>query len=222
MSIKLDSCVDGIIIEIDEVPTDSTNWKTIQDQSYRPDKQQFMLDKFRNDFPNQSISNYEMLANIASQNDMLGDWYSKTNLLYRKDIEVPRYLTKAISPEEYAKLEDNIVKYSEKNSLESMEIQKEASKYDAKIAEIRAKYNKERKELRTNSTIKILTLSVKELPLTCTIAISNFTPGAEESAPTSKAYAREVLINYQLGLLKIIKENPDIDIDKIIQGLRTK
>jgi hypothetical protein len=219
---KIESKILNDYVVIDDISENSDDWKTIKSESFRPNRETYILEKFQKEFPSQKVSDYNLLTKLASRNKTLTEWLANVSLFYSKDVEVPRYLTEVIKPDEYVILEKEIVKYNQQLSSESKELEKASQNYKETIKDISKKYKIEKDKITENKVIKILTLNQTDLPLTLALQIENFTPATIDDAPTRRAYAREVLINFQLTLIKIVQEKPSINIDELLSELNGK
>lgn len=74
----------------------------------------------------------------------------------------------------------------------------------------------------TTPYARVISMNTTELPLTLQLAIENFTPANDVNSPNKKAYARELLIRYKLELIKMIKNDPSININLVIESMQEK
>jgi hypothetical protein len=209
-------------------PNNSDDWVTIRDESQLPDRKGFIVEKFKDAFPDTKLDQdidkaYDQIGRLASRSYVINKWLITANLDYSLDAQTPSYLLPYIKPDQFKVLQSNITRLGKLAADESDEINRAAIEYKKKLDSIRDKYSKERDKLEgSNSFLKVLTVPSTYLPLTLQLAIENFTPQNTQNAPTKRAYARELLTDYKIYLLQCLQYNPDLDIDKLIMDNLTK
>lgn len=218
---NFENVIEGKNLSIEAVPADKEKWKTLQAQSFVPDKDKFILEAYNKAFPNNKLDDVTILYSLASRSSIVGEWLAKQQVKFIDELKTPKYLEGVVDKDTVSKSEKDIVAYNQTLSDESKEIEKAARNFDAKVAEIRKKYKDSRDKLTENPVMKVLTLRQNYLPLSLLIAIENYSP-KDADAPSQKAYAKELLVNYQRALLSLMKEDKEIDISKVIEDLRVK
>lgn len=209
-------------------PNKTDDWVTIKDESQLPDRKGFIVDKFKDAFPDTKLDSdvdkaYDQIGRLASRSYVINKWLITANLDYALDAQTPSYLLPYIKPDEFKILQTNITKLGKLAAEESEEINKAAIEYKKRLDSIRDKYSKDRDRLEgSNTFLKVLTVPSTYLPLTLQLAIENYTPQNVQNSPTKRAYARELLTDYKIYLLQCLQNNPDLDIDKVIMDNLTK
>jgi len=214
--------IGDITIPVSPIKHDKNDWATIKGESYSPDRAEFILDKFKQDFPEHGEVEYDRLMATISRSKPLSRWLAQTNVDYSISAQVPEYFKEFVEPNEFNRSSKVITEYNKILAEESQETQRLAAEYQRRMAEINNKYEKEKQKFIKDPLVRILTMQSNELPITLQLAIENFTPEANEGAPEKRRYAREMVINYKVALLKILKEKPDINIDEVITRLSVK
>jgi len=209
-------------IEVEPIKQDFNDWATIKGESYTPDRAEFILDRFKQDFPEHGEVSYDLLMATISRSKPLSRWLAQTNLDYSVSAQVPEYFKDHVEPDEFNKSSKIITQYNKLLAEESQETQAAAAAYQKRIDDINKKYVALKEKYTRDNLVRILTMQSNELPITLQLAIENYTPEADASAPDKRRYAREMVINYKVSLLKILKENPDIDINDVITRLSVK
>lgn len=208
--------------EIMYLPKDKDSWKIIQSENYAPDRDEFILEKFKKDFKDIVVKDVQRVYALCSRSSALSDWLSRSNLDYSLNASVPKWLKAEINPEDFKKAQESIQKVSisaRKRSSAEL-IASERFKKEMKIA--KDVFEKETKEYMNTNLVKILNLKSTDLPITLQSAIEDYTPGEAADSPDKKVYAREVLVRFKISLLRYIKENPGEDIQSKIEEYRLK
>jgi hypothetical protein len=207
----------GIRVDVDD---SSNDWVIIKDENYRPDREEFVLSYFRKDFPDVKVPDVSKVYALCSRSAILAQWLSSVNMQYSLQEQVPTFYRQLVDPEEYKKAYDDITENARLNRDRAMEEFKASSNFKNEMSKIAEKYNRKRKMNSIYS--RVITMNSTELPLTLQLAIENYTPADDASLPNVKAYAREILIQYKISLIKYIKDNPNVDIEALIKENQTK
>lgn len=203
-----------------DVPTDLEKWYIVEDEEYRPDRAQFVLEKFKEDFSSIKIGdNPEKVYALCSRSSKLNLWLAEANNQYALIQNTPTFYRDVIDPKEYEKVSAQLLIVSQKNRERASEELKAAQEYQAKISKIKSKYVDFKID---NKFAKVIALNSTSLPLTLQLAIENYTPSDADDSPTKREYARELLIRYKLNLINMIKNDADVDIDTMINKLMEK
>lgn len=205
--------------DVDGPPTDENKWLIVVEEKYRPDKQKFIYEEFIKDYPDIKAIDADQVYALASRSSKLNNWLSKKNLEYAIKEGSPTFYRDYVEPDVYDKASKVIQKLNEVNAKKAAEQAAAASKYQDTLKEIDDKYS--RLLSTDNSIAKVLNINTTALPLSIQLAIDNYTP-AGSSSPNQKAYARECLVNYKIALLKAIKNDQKIDIEKLIKDQQEK
>lgn len=209
-------------------PNNPDKWVTIRSESIEFDRAEFIVDKFKETFPDVVLPEdvdkaYELIGKLASRSSLISEWLANTSVLYSEEAQTPAYLLPFIKPNEFKKVQSDVTSYNKVARLESDEIVKASIEFRNKMKQIRDKYDKERKKIRDISNfVKVLTIPSTKLPLTIQLAIENFTPQDVEDAATKRQYARELLTDYKIFILESVKNNPKISVDDIVEANRPK
>lgn len=204
---------------VNEPPTDVESWLTIKEEKYRPDKSKFVYEKFRQDYPNIKIKDSDQVYALASRSAKLNSWLANVNLEYALQENAPTFYRDHVSAEQFIEADKEVKKINVLNSEKAKEQSLAAQSYKDELERIEKKYCE---KIKTSNTIaKILALNTTALPLSIQLAIDNYTP-AQSSSPNQRTYSRECLINYKITLLKVVNNNPEVDIDKLITDNQVK
>jgi len=198
---------------VDEPDSNPDNWLITKDESYRPDKQKFIEQKFRKDYPGIKVKDANQVYALASRSAKLNDWLAKANLEYAVVEGAPTYFRDYVDPKDFEQASKEVQKLSQANSDKAKAQAYAATEYKNKLAEIDKEFEK---KLSTSDNIaKIISLNSTALPLSIQLAIDNYTP-ASSSSPNQRAYSRECLINYKIKLLEALTKDKKLNIDKLI------
>lgn len=211
--------VAGVNYSVDEPDKNPDKWIIIKEESYRPDKADFVLNKFRSTYKNINVRDADQIYSLASRSSQLNEWLAKTNAEYSIIEAAPTYFRQYVDASDFSKASDEVVRISRMLSEKAMAQAEAAAAYQRALKLIDNEYSN--KTATNDKVAKIISLNTTQLPLTIQLAIDNYTP-AISSSPNQRTYARECLINYKITLLKIIKKDPDIDVDKLIDDNKEK
>lgn len=210
-NINLNIAGKDINIQISESNSD---WLFVKDEKYRPDRGEFILDRFLIDYPNIDVKrDINLVYSLCSRSSSLGEWLALQNLDYALIQDEPTYYRDVVSADKYELISAELKSISLRQSNRAKEESEAASRYKERISEIAKKYSTAPIKIKE---ARVISMNSTELPLTLQLAIENFTPAANDN-PNRRAFARELLINYKLALLKIIRVDPDVDIDEVIK-----
>lgn len=213
----------GITVECPDV--DENNWTVVKEESIEYNKGQYILDAFNVDFPQFKVNSYEQLVRVASRSKKLTEWLLNANIQYSDSTQLPLFLEGLVEPAEYKKVTQDMQSVKRIISEGSQERQLCAEKYKKAVQEIEAKEEEKLRKLKTDKTLlKILTLNSQYLPLTLQLSIEGYksTIGSATVEESRKVYGREILIQYKQALVQAYVNNPDIDIDGIIEANELK
>lgn len=211
------------VVDVKRPTKESDNWYVIQQESFTINKEDFVLRKFREDFPKLDVLDYAQFELVLNRSAKLQEWYSITSLLYTDSIQLPVAYKDLFNPTEYQGYFKDMQKYKGNLAKESLEIEELSSKFKQDVKDVKNKYYKLNKEIiDTNKYYPIITLNGTQLPLSIQIEIEKYTPKDGDITQQKSLYAREYLINYKRFLIQKVKENPDIDIIGLIEEMQVK
>lgn len=215
--------VGGVVLKVKQPSKDESGWTVIEQQSFTIDKKDFILKEFYKDFPNLVIKDFKQLSGVVSRSRKLSEWYSRASLLYADSIQLPLAFKDEFSPEQYKRYFKDMQSYKENLALETLEIQKTSERFKKETDAIHEKFRKINQELIEKEKIyPILTLNKSDLPISTQIIIEDYTPQTGDITQKRSAYAREILINYQKALIDLVKKEPKVDIQRVIDEMSTK
>jgi hypothetical protein len=194
------------------------NWLIVKDEKYRPDRGIFVLERFKEDFPEINVDNIDKVYSLCSRSAALNEWLAKVNLSYALIQNEPTFYRDKIEASRYNLVSEELLKNNSILSNKAKEELELAADYRNKMDKVKLKYSKIEYK---SKEARVISMNTTELPLTLQLAIENYTPASDDS-PNRRSYARELLINYKLSLLNVIKENPEVNIDMIIKDSYVK
>lgn len=202
------------VYNVDGPDTNSEKWLVVAEEKYRPDKQKFIYDKFIKEYPSIKVRDAEQVYALASRSAKLNEWLAIANAEYATIEASPTYYRQYIDASDFESASIEVSNMSKAQAAKAKEQAIAATNYRNALAEIDMKYEK---SLNTsNKYAKVLALNTTSLPLSIQLIIDNYTP-ATSSSPNVRAFARECLVSYKIALLSVIKQNKDVDIDKLIE-----
>lgn len=200
------------------ISEDPNDWYVVKDENYKPDRGVFVLEKFIEDFPHIKIDKVEDIYSLCSRSKKLAIWLAQINIEYASTEQTPTFFRSVIDSKEYSKVSVALVKLNDANKNRAIKEKEAVTKYKESMKKIEEEYDKLAKI--ENNYAKVIAMNSTSLPLTIQLAIENYSP-ASNIAPTSKSFAREMLIQYKVGLIKLINEDNNIKIDDIIEENQT-
>lgn len=204
--------------------SDKDRWKVIRDESYRPERDKFVFEKFIKDFPDfkNKIQQPSKVYSLCSRSAVLNEWLAKTNLEYASTESIPTYFRNSVSTSDWKQVEASLSEYK-KIQVEKAKEELEAAKdYRNRLDQIAKEAAQKQSAVSATKYSTIINLNSTDLPLTLQLAIDNYSPAANTQAPTQKTFAREILVEYKLALIDIVKNDSNVDIDKVIEENKTK
>lgn len=216
-----------VVILFEEVPTNSSEWKTTQTEDYQPDRELFVYNAFIRDYPDLPLPRDQEAAiitiySLCSRSSALGSWLKNINSSYAAEAVLPRYIEGIVSPETFSKAQKTLTQISKIQADKSRRELLANEKYKKEMADIEKNFENETSKLTGDKIIRILNVKSTELPLTLQLAIENFTPSEDANAPDRRTYAREVLLRYRISLFQYLQRNPSANIAEVIEGMRLK
>lgn len=223
--------VDGREISVNNAVETLDDWKVKKAQKNSYVKQEVIVQAFESKFTSITLlgddfnKKYEFLTKVCSRNKSLLEWFALQKLAYSELAQLPNYLDDLIEPVEYDYLKTKVQIINEK-IVEFANKRKNASiDYNKKLKELDRLENNELTLLKQDSAvIRVLTLTSQSLPLSMAVALENFNDKTDSSdfEEKKKLYVRELLTEFKISLLKLLKEDPATDIDYIINELSLK
>lgn len=225
MTITLNS--GKVTLLVDDINVnDPKSWKTIQQEDYRPDRNDFILKAFKKKFPKHAnaVNSIETVNNLASRSKTINNWLVSAGIEYVLEVQAPQYLKDLVDPKEYKDASEDLAELNKLATKRSLEEQLVVKEYKDKIAKIEEKYDKLTESAKKSNVVKILSLNSTSLPITLQLMIENYSPSVTSSSPDKKTYAREILVNFKISLLKYFtkKENKDVDINEFLTEISEK
>lgn len=209
-----------LVIKVDSPkPDEESKWYVVQQQEFKIDKEEFILEKYNKDYPNFKINDFRKLLRIVSRNEKLQSWYAKTSLLFADTIQLPLAYKDLFLPDEYKEMFTDISMYKKNLAKESEEIQTLSNKFNKDLEEIQDRYKNKNKDLLSkNKYYPIITMNSNKLPLRIQLQIEDYSPQTADVVEKRKVFAREMLINYKRALIKYVSENENVDVFELIDS----
>lgn len=207
------------------------DWKVKKAQINSYEKQEVIVKAFEEEFNHikllgdDYLSKFEFLTKVCSRNSRLLEWFAHQKLIYSELAQLPNYLNDVIDPNEYQDIKEKVFSVNKTIAKFSNQRIQAAEDYKKHLADIDKNLDKELDAIKSNNKIlKVLTLTSQSLPLTMAIALEEFNSKTDSSdfEEKKKLYVRELLTEFKISLLKLIKEKPEIDIDKLIADISLK
>lgn len=203
--------------------TDESGWYVTEQQSFTIDKGEFMLKEFAKDFPKFKVNDYDVLQRVVGRSTKLQEWFQKTSLLYADSIQLPVSFKELFSPKDYNRFYKDILSYKTVLAQESAEIEELSKKFSTDLKEIKKKYkDKTDKIIGKEKVYSILSMNSSDMPISLQIEIEGYTPVTGDVTQKRRMYGREMLLKYQRSLIKLVNDDPLVDIDAIIEENRVK
>jgi arsenate reductase-like glutaredoxin family protein len=211
---------DGKTYSVKDPDGNFKDWTVIKQESFKLDKSTLILDKFKKDFPQYKIDDYEFLTRACSRSKEMTQWLINANLEYADEAQTPLFAKDIIEPGHFKQLQSKITEISKVISKQSLKKRELADKYKSDLKDLE---NEEKilvnKIKGDDKYVKILSLNSTYLPFTLQIQIEGYVPKDKENLQESRdVFARETLIQYKRTLCQMVKDNPKVDIDGVIES----
>jgi hypothetical protein len=200
------------------------NWVVVKQQSIKYVKGDIILEKFNKDFPHAVVDSYDVICELASRSTKISEWLVNANTVYSELAEMPLYLDGLVEPKIYKGLTHDIQRINETIGSFSQNRQQLAEKYKNELKILEKKEKEAIDKIKGNNKfLRVLTLNTTSLPLTLQLMINGYSPSNSENLQESqKVFAREMLINYKVSLIKKIIEDPNFKVDIVIDDNQLK
>jgi hypothetical protein len=200
------------------------NWVVVKQQSIKYVKGDIILEKFNKDFPHAVVDSYDVICDLASRSTKISEWLVNANTIYSELAEMPLYLDGLVEPKIYKGLTQDIQRINETIGSFSQSRQQLAEKYKNELKILEKKEKEAINKIKgDNKFLRVLTLNTTSLPLTLQLMINGYSPSNSENLQESqKVFAREMLINYKVSLIKKIIEDPNFKVDIVIDDNQLK
>jgi hypothetical protein len=200
------------------------NWAVVKDQTFKVNKGDLIVDKFNEDFPALRVGDYDELIKLCSRSKKLNEWQTAANVLYSDTAIMPLYLDDVLEPKEHKELTIKVTNINNIISIFQDKRKALAEKYQIEMRKIDSDEEIETsKILKGDKKLQILTLNTTSLPGQVQKAIIGYKPADALNTQESRTmFAREMLVNYKVALFNLIKQNPEIDILKLVDDNQTK
>jgi len=212
--------VSGGTIKMKMPETDPKNWYIVREDSLRPERDTFILERFKKDFPTIKVKDSDQMYRVISRSKMATEWLTFQNLEYVSVVKIPGYARDVISPSVMEKVNLELTSINAVNAKKAKLIKEAADIFKKSLDEIENdENNKLPKTLSAFS--KVLALNSSDMPTSVQLAIDNYVE-SDSGKVTRKDYARECLANYKKMLLDLVAKKADIDIMGVVNNLREK
>uniref|UniRef100_A0A2V0RI88 Uncharacterized protein n=1 Tax=viral metagenome TaxID=1070528 RepID=A0A2V0RI88_9ZZZZ len=207
------------------------DWIVVVSESSSYNKEEVLVNAFEKDFPeikligNDVSSKYIFLTSVTARSKALLKWYAAAKLSYSELTQLPLYLADHVHPSEFIKVREKASEINVVVSEFSKRAQSLAREYSEKLKKIENERDEAISEIKLNDNlIKIVTLQVIDLPLSIQMSIEGYAPKdiSRDVSESRRVYARECLTTFKVSLLKLINDEPEVDINDIVKELGLK
>lgn len=197
---------------------DGKTWFALKQENWVPDRQQFVLDCWKNDFPDMVMEDYDELTRFISRSAFLNDWYLSVVSKYRRIVSLPIHVQDILPVSDYESACKKIKDINDWNASKSEDLENAAKEYKDKLKAINTKWNKIEEVKANDPIVFVLTLNTNMLPLSVLHRIDKYVPSDASDPITGTVYAREQLLQYQRYLID--KHLGGEDVFKIVEEQR--
>jgi len=218
-------------INIEEVGIYEDGWITIKSQSVTIDKNSFYIDEFKSDFPSYTLlgsnelEKFKFLSELCSRSPELRKWYAATTLKYSDTTQLPLYLKNSVAPNEYKRVQDKLLLLKDRLASVIKKRNELAAKYSADLDALEIEeHHVVNKTIGDDNILKIVSLTTECLPLSIQMKIQSYMANSSDAdiADNKRRLAQEYLAKFKLALIKMSKENPNLNLDYLINELQLK
>lgn len=207
---------------------DSGSFITSDSLVVKLNSDQIIEDKFNEKYRvgKEPIVGIKLITQIISGNKAARLWYDQVKEETSQVAGVPTVFRDKIDPSVYAKLSKGFALINDKKKAQAEEVENLAVKQRAETKAMQNRHAKElADEIGSSNVGKILLIERERLPLSLICIMSGYGAKLSENAEDKvkrRAHARECITRYQVLLLDICKDNPDMDIDNVIDAFVEK
>lgn len=220
----------GKAISVKDAPENFDDWTIRKSEILTYEKSEVILKAFIAKFPHITLlgdtneEKYEYITKVASRNKALLEWFTLEKLNFSELATLPGYLKDIIDPKSFKRIQKDITKVNDTIAKFSEERVKASEEYKRKLKDIDRQEQMEFSVAKSNKIVKILTLTSQSLPMSMAFALEKFNTKAaiDDFEEKKKLYIRELLTNFKVTLIKFINDNPDTDVDDLINQLILK
>lgn len=223
--------INGVKLSVSDAADKLDDWTVKKAEVVTYAKEEVIVKSFEKSFPHIALmgnsyqEKFEFLGNLVSRNDRLLEWFTLEKLSYSELAQLPSYLTDLVEPKKFRDIQEKISSVNDVISDFTIRRNAAAEEYHEKLRKIDLEMNQKVKEIKgEDKIIKVLTLTSQSLPLSMAAALERYNSNTSDVdfADKKQLYVRELLTNFKVSLLKLIKDDPDIDIDSIINEVSLK
>lgn len=222
---------DGILFSVSYAAENLDNWRVKKSQIFEYSKEKEIVAAFENSFTNIKLlgdsidEKYDFLTKVCNRSSRMLEWLSNQKLLFSELAQVPSYLKDRITSSEFSTVKDKISSINKVISDYSLIRSKASEDYRSRLSQIDRKMKEDLDKIKANDkVIKILSLTSQSLPLSIAAAVEEYNMKTDSTDFEEKKslLVREFLIEFKISLLDLIKQYPDIDIDKLLDEISLK
>jgi len=183
------------------------------------EKQNFIMEKWQNDFPSNKDLTYEHIGKLASQSIKIGEWLSETQNKYSDFKDKPQWFTEDLEMNELwsAELRDKLNEAKKLNNELSQKKNAISLKAKQDMQGLNDKYKVDLQSLfRSSPALLIHTFTIQVLPLEIHFKSMTFQYSSE-----SKEFLKQELIKYQKETLEKYRSGV-YTIDDLLKILNAK
>lgn len=219
------------VLNVNDPAISEDGWITIQSQSVVYNKAEFVVEAFNRDFPGYNVLGYNIdekfnfVTELCSRQPALREWYALTSLAYSDTTQLPLYLKESVAPDHYKRIQDKLLEMKDDLAQIVRARVELAEKYTEDLKRLKIEeQNIIKRSLGVDNVLKIVNLSTECLPLSIQMMIQGYNPKDHDLdvADSRRRIAQEYLAQFKIGLLKLNDENPNLDVDKLIEHLQLK
>lgn len=216
---------------LDDVIGNEDDWITIQSQTVTYDKNEFFIEQFNLDFPSYKIlgsnnlEKFTFLSELCGRKEIMRKWFAATSIKYSNTTQLPLYLKDGVAPNDYKRVQDNLIKLKDELAKIIKKRNELAEKYSSDLAELeKEERSVVKKTIGDDNVLKIVSLTTESLPLSIQMKIQSYTAGSADAdlADNRRRLAQEYLARFKTSLIKLNKAKKITDIDALLKEIEIK
>jgi hypothetical protein len=216
---------------VKDVGVKEDDWVVVKSQSVTFDKNDYFIREFNKDFPNfellgsSSFEKFTFLAEACARSPIMREWFAATSVKYSDTTQLPLYLKDKVAPSDYKKYVAKILDIKDELSQIVKSRNELAKAYNESLKQLKAEEDDIiSRSIGQDNVLKILFLNTESLPFSIQLKIQGYEPkNANIDVATSKRrLAQEYLVQFKTGLLDLVREKPDIDLDSVLSEVAVK
>lgn len=229
MVININSSFGDLVVE--DVTLKEEEWIVVKSQSISYDKPSFIIKQFNTDFPSYTVlgtndmEKFTFINELCARQPALRKWFAAVSVKYSDTTQLPLYLQDRVAPDQYKTILENLLNMKDELADIVKARNDLAVKYSADLESLRKREESiVKKSVGGDNIMGIINLTTEALPLSLQMKIQSYDVKTVDIdlADSKRRLAQEYLVKFKIALLDFVKENPEVNLDNLINEIQLK